>query len=96
MFTPFVVNTPVRGMRKTEPSINRRLDVPITCPPVGWPTSLPSPSARNAFGKISASLYDWLLMSSTSGRVHFRSYDRSTSPVPPSRWRKRVCSRAPR
>ena len=30
MFTPFVVNTPMRGMRNVEPSISRTLPVPIT------------------------------------------------------------------
>ena len=36
---------------------------------------------RKACGKISASLYERLLMSSTSGLVHLRSSERSTRPL---------------
>ena len=44
------------GCGSIEPSISCTEPVPMTKPPVGWPTSLPSPSVRKALGKISASL----------------------------------------
>ncbi len=50
--------------------------MPITKPPVACPTSLPSPSARKACGKISASEYERLFVITTIGFVHLRSVAR--------------------
>ena len=54
--------------------------MPMTEPPVGWPTSLPRPSVRKAWGRSRRRCNERLLMSTMSGLVHLRSSERSTRP----------------
>src|ERR1017187_9763107 len=71
MFSPEAVNTPAPGVRMAEPSSSVKEPVPITCPEVGTPTSLPRPSARKPSGNISASLAERSRCSRTaSAREH--------------------------
>src|ERR1017187_10253645 len=58
IFSPAAVNTPAPGVRIAEPSSSVNEPVPITCPEVGTPISLPRPRARKPSGNISASLAD--------------------------------------